>query len=1008
MLPHETIDIKEKSNLPIKEADNIGVLYGIINSNAEIKVKIIHKFKPSYVNEYNVWIVGTDDYDILVDGSNLNTIPGTKHYVIYGSFDEYGVTKYYDKSRSDIILYGLINYKGVDLTGPKYSRIRSPLKNGVRISIKPDSGSSVMEHMGILDHNGKEITEFKYTKILPLEDNEDLYKLVYTNKSSMCVTEYCDYKGNIYSDVDDALASLKKEKYIKEENGGVSTTFGFINSDGDIILPIIYKRIRKPNDANLYMINNGISYAIFDNNLNQLSEFVYADEHIHFNRFGTAKLRKGKIGDSMYTVLIDKDGNELTNTENIYTYIYNSNSFGVRRALKQANDGYFYWGLLGNDGNEIIEFKYDSIKPMHIDGTYEMKMTENDKSIYEYCNYRGKIFDTPEDAIKSMDEQINENNIPVLKRFGIIESSCKFIIPIEYNDIVHVKRIDRYIITNEHFQDALFDENLNKLTDFFYSIRRFEPIHNTAIFLKDKLGTMDADGNIITPPIYVSISEPDIYGTRIARYESIQSFGLLDKNGHEITEFIYRNIDKIAPEVIDYNGVYKLYELYEEGTHKITYASHRGNIYNAVSDAIKDNKIVEDEQINENNIPELTKFGIIESSCKFIIPIKCYKIVHEKRIDRYIIRNEHFKQALFDENLNRLTKFFYSIRRFDPIHNTAIFEKDKFGTMDADGNVVISPKYFSISEPDVYGTRIAKYEPSNSHGLVDKNGNEITKFIYDFIDKIDTEVVQYSGGVYKLFELREYGQHKLTYASHRGNIYDSIVDAIKDDKIVESISNGFIVESTLEKNKVKYDIINKDCHLYGDFEFDSIYTDNIGNLIYSSGDLWGILNPNLDRLFDIRAYSISNFWGIEVGVYRCNIINGKTLIYDSIKDIVSQEYDYTRTFIQTNLKIINENIFIVSRNNKWAICDSNFKEITKMVYDDISGMLLDDSGVTIAKKGTHKGLLDIYTGKQLTKIIYDNISFNPTDKIITLKITKSSNPKTHYYHINTGELNDTY
>ena len=241
------------------------------------------------------------------------------------------------ESRSNIILYGLINYKGVDLTGPKYTRILAPLKNGVRISIKPDSGSSVMEHMGILDHNGKEITEFKYTKILPFEDNDDLYKLGYTNESSVYVTEYCDYKGNIYSDVDDALASLKKE-YIKEENGDVSTTFGFINSDGDIILPIIYKRIRKPNDANLYMISNGIGYAIFDNNLNQLSGFLYSSISA-FDKFGTAVLKKGKNGYTLLTshnrVLIDKDGNELTNTENIYTYIYNSNSFGVHRALKK-------------------------------------------------------------------------------------------------------------------------------------------------------------------------------------------------------------------------------------------------------------------------------------------------------------------------------------------------------------------------------------------------------------------------------------------------------------------------------------------------------------------------------------------------------------------------------------------------------------------------------------------------------------------------------------------------
>lgn len=819
MLPHETTDIKEKSNLSIKETDNIGVLYGIINSNAEIKIKIIHKFIPKYINEYNVWIVGTDDYDVLVDGSNLNTIPGTKHYVIYSSFDKYGVTKYYDRSRSNINLYGLVNYKGVVLTDPKYTKITAPLENGVRISIKPDGGSSIMEHMGILDHNGKEITEFKYTKILPFEDNDDLYELGYTNESSVYVTEYCDYKGNIYSDVNDALASLKKE-YIKEENGGVSTMFGFINSDGDIILPIIYQNISKPYDSNIYMISNWTSYAIFDLNLNQLTDFIYANEHIHFNRFGTTVLKKGKIGHTLFTlqnrVLIDKDGNELTNTENIYTNIYNSNSFGVRRALKKITGLEVLWGLLGNDGKEIIEFKYDSITPMHIDGTYEMQIRENGKNILKYCNYRGEIFDTPEDVIKSMDEQINENNIPVL-----------------------------------------------------------------------------------------------------------------------------------------------------------------------------------------------TKFGIIESSCKFIIPIECHEIVHEKRIDRYIIKKEHSQQALFDENLNRLTDFFYYIERFDPIHNTAVFLKNEFGTMDADGNVVISPKYFTILGPDVYGTRIAKYGHRGSYGLVDKNGNEITKFIYDYIDKFNTVVVQDSG-VYKLYELCEDGTNKITYASHRGNIYNAVVDAIKDNKIVESISNGVIVESTLEKNKVKYDIINEDCYLYGDFEFDLVYTDNIGNLIYNSGDLWGILNPNLDRLFDIKAHTVSPFYDITSGLYRCKKFNGKILVYDSIKDIASREYDVILPFKSSKMEPLDENICIASINNKWCVLDSNFNEITNMIYDGIGHILIVDSGITIARKGTYKGLLNIHTGEELTKIIYDETSFNSTDKIITLKIKKSSNPKTHYYHINTGELNDKY
>ena len=49
---------------------------------------------------------------------------------------------------------------------------------------------------------------------------------------------------------------------------------------------------------------------------------------------------------------------------------------------------------------------------------------------------------------------------------------------------------------------------------------------------------------------------------------------------------------------------------------------------------------------------------------------------------------------------------------------------------------------------------------------------------------------QWNSELYKLYEVREDGTHKITYASHRGNIYSAVVDAIKDNKIVESISNG--------------------------------------------------------------------------------------------------------------------------------------------------------------------------------------------------------------------------
>ena len=126
-------------------------------------------------------------------------------------------------------------------------------------------------------------------------------------------------------------------------------------------------------------------------------------------------------------------------------------------------------------------------------------------------------------------------------------------------------------------------------------------------------------------------------------------------------------------------------------------------------------------------------------------------------------------------------------------------------------------------------------------------------------------------------------------------------------------------------------------------------------------------------------------------MYRCEKNNGKILVYDSIKYIVSREYDnvwIVWTYPSTKPEIRNGNIFMVEADNKWGLFGANLNVTTK--------------------KGTYKGLLNTYTCEELTKIIYDDITFNTDDNIITLKIKESYNPKTHYYHINTGELNDKY
>lgn len=221
-----------------------------------------------------------------------------------------------------------------------------------------------------------------------------------------------------------------------------------------------------------------------------------------------------------------------------------------------------------------------------------------------------------------------------------------------------------------------------------------------------------------------------------------------------------------------------------------------------------------------------------------------------------------------------------------------------------------------------YEKSVLKYAENNKYGLINFNGDVITKPQYDEISSFD-----YNEGLLLVKKNGRYGVININGVNFVKEEYDVIEsDGYYQDDNVQYRKSGFIVGMNKE-NKMKYGYINRNAEKILDVKFDQI--DRIDNP--DNGD---------------DAYLVT-FENDKAGFYK----NKECVLPNEFEDIA---YDK------------NNRCLIIQKDSKQGICDLEGNIQIELKYDNIyiSGKYIN------AQNGNSIDIFDYYTK---SKIEYDGI-----------------------------------
>lgn len=281
-------------------------------------------------------------------------------------------------------------------------------------------------------------------------------------------------------------------------------------------------------------------------------------------------------------------------------------------------------------------------------------------------------------------------------------------------------------------------------------------------------------------------------------------------------------------------------------------------------------------------------------------------------------------------------------------------ENGKYGFKDAQGNIIVQPKYDYVSKYE-YG--LVYVNIGKKYGYVNRQGKEVIPVIYNqvsyragnkgmiwvyindkygFVDSTNKEIIpikyqwldsEFKNGIAKAKLNGKYG-----YIDIQGK---EIVPLMYDN--VESIQkNGEIVSFIVQKDS-KYVLIDKSNKSLIDIKCDWI--------IWESEVSWIVVKSN-------GKYGAFDYWG---------------------KKILEFEYDWIDSDLLTRRAF-------VKKNGKWMLMDSDGNQLTEAIYDEMK----DKSTGTFSANGntgffsvgmkangkTKYGFIDMH-GKEVTEIKYD-------------------------------------
>lgn len=499
------------------------------------------------------------------------------------------------------------------------------------------------EKYGVIDEKGNIVVDLKYDEIQIPNPTKDVF---------ICLNNYNSEIGNYETKVlningEEILTNYERiEAIIKEE-------------------PI--DNIPFEKSVLKYKKNN--KYGIVDFSGKQITKPIYDDIQALNYKDGMLVVKKdGKYGvinikgEKLINIKYDTIKSDLYHTEG-----YNYQKSGFITSIKKG-DSYKY-GYIDCNGNQLLNEEYNEV--IRINYTKD----SNQNYLVAFKDEKAGLIKNKEIVLNYEYEDLQydeSNNIIIMQKDGkqgIANIEGNILIPIEYDNIIVAGNC---VNAQKGERVELFDINGTPLKnkDFISIISTANDSYLITIDKNEKYGIIDIHDNVIfdNKYSYIDYLNNDYFIAKIDEF-----LGIIDKDGKEIIDFKYEDIQKI------------------ENTNLI-------------------------ECFNQENVEIINQnMESIVSMSDAIINIK----------QNYIIIYNENERKYFDYNGNELSNL-------EIFKENSLFAKQfngKWGFVNKDGDIIIDYKYDMVTEVNEKG--FAGIKKDGKWGIINSEGKIIKSPTYD-------------------------------------------------------------------------------------------------------------------------------------------------------------------------------------------------------------------------------------------------------------------------------------
>lgn len=316
-------------------------------------------------------------------------------------------------------------------------------------------------------------------------------------------------------------------------------------------------------------------------------------------------------------------------------------------------------------------------------------------------------------------------------------------------------------------------------------------------------------------------------------------------------------------------------------------------------------------------------------------------------------------------------------------------ENNKYGVINADGNVIIDAKYSALQIPDPRRDVFITYESEDSNGkAINSNSKNLLENFQD-VEAIEisqlSSYVPYEKNILKYKENNMYGLVDFEGKKITNPIYEEISSIDYKEGYLKVKQNG------------SYGVINARGEKIINSEYDNVTTDGYynENTLYQKagfilktktddGYRYGYANQNGKIVLDSTYNSLEriNEQEDDKNVYLISSVNGRFGLIKNNKQIIENDYSEIEFDRESNLLILN-------KNNAKGIANLDGKMLVPIDYDNIliggtyisaykenQRLVFDYSGNKIETRFTSYNKVD----DNHAVIIDENNNYNIVDK----------------------------